>query len=57
MKQIYEDLYQFSIYIPPMNFTIHQYLLASDPAILFATGTAQQAQAVLPEIKVSLPPA
>lgn len=51
MKQIYENLYQFSVYIPPMNFTIHQYLLASDPAILFATGTAQQAKAVLPEIQ------
>ncbi|MBD5506504.1 MAG: MBL fold metallo-hydrolase [Lachnospiraceae bacterium] len=51
MKQIYENLYQFSIYIPPMNFTIHQYLLASDPAILFAAGTARQAKEILPQIQ------
>ena len=42
---------QFSMYIPPMDFTIHQYLLATDPAILFAAGTAQQVAAVLPEIR------
>ncbi|MDD3221630.1 MAG: MBL fold metallo-hydrolase [Lachnospiraceae bacterium] len=51
MEKIAEHLYQFSIYIPPMDFTIHQYLMDTDPAILFATGTVQQAQAVLPEIK------
>lgn len=51
MKKIAENLYQFSTYIPPMDFTIHQYLLATDPAILFAAGTAQQAQAVLLEIE------
>ncbi|MBR1445309.1 MAG: MBL fold metallo-hydrolase [Firmicutes bacterium] len=51
MKEIYKNLYQFSVYIPPMDFTIHQYLLASDPAILFAAGTVQQAETVLPEIQ------
>ncbi|MEE1274749.1 MAG: MBL fold metallo-hydrolase [Olegusella sp.] len=51
MKKIADNLYQFSMYIPPMDFTIHQYLLATDPAILFAAGTAQQAAAVLPEIR------
>ncbi len=51
MKKITDKLYQFSIYIPPMNFTIHQYLLDTDPAILFATGTAQQAEKILPDIK------
>lgn len=51
MENIYKDLYQFSVYIPPMDFSIHQYLLASDPAILFAAGTVQQAEHVLPEIK------
>ena len=51
MKRIHENLYLFSIYIPPMDFTIHQYLLASDPAILFATGTAQQAKEILPQIQ------
>lgn len=51
MEPIYEKLYQFSTYIPPMDFTIHQYLLAVNPAIMFATGTLEQAAAILPEIK------
>lgn len=51
MKEIRKNLYQFSMYIPPMDFTIHQYLLATDPAILLAAGTAQQATAILPELK------
>lgn len=51
MNMIYQNLYQFTTYIPPMDFTIHQYLLDSDPAILFAAGTIQQAEAILPGIK------
>ena len=51
MKEIRENLYQFSVYIPPMGFTIHNYLLNTDPAILFAAGTVQQAEAILPELK------
>lgn len=51
MNQLREKLYQFSQYIPPIEFTIHQYLLASNPAILFATGTKQQAESIIPEIK------
>lgn len=51
MKEIKKDLYQFSVYIPPMDFTINQYLLASEPAVLFAAGTAQQAETILPGIK------
>lgn len=51
MAQVYKELYQFTVYIPPMNFTIHHYLLATEPAILFATGTTQQAKEVLPKIK------
>ena len=50
MNEIAKNLYQFSIYIPPMDFTIHQYLLAGDPAILFAAGTVQQAESILPDI-------
>lgn len=34
-----------------MDFTIHQYLLATEPSILFATGTVQQAERSLPEIE------
>lgn len=51
MKEIAPKLFQYSVYIPPMDFTIHQYLLAQDPAILFAAGTVQQAEAVLPQVK------
>lgn len=51
MEPIYKNLYQFSTYIPPMDFTIHQYLLASEPAIMFATGTLQLAEMILPQIK------
>lgn len=51
MQKITNNLYQFSVYIPPMDFTIHQYLLATDPAILFAAGTVGQAKAILPELK------
>ena len=54
MKEIRKNLYQFSQYIPPMDFTIHQYLLNVDPAILFAAGTVQQATAMLPELKAIL---
>ncbi len=51
MKNIYKKLYQSSIYIPTMDFTIHQYLMATEPAILFAAGTVKQAENVLPQIK------
>lgn len=54
MQSIFQNLYQFSIYIPPMDFTIHQYLLASEPAILFAAGTVRQAESILPQIKEGL---
>lgn len=50
-KEIFKNLYQFSTYIPQMDFTIHQYLLVTEPAILFAAGTVQQAGKTLPEIQ------
>lgn len=51
MKEIRKNLYQFSVYIPPMDFTIHQYLYPADPAILFAAGTVQQTESILPEVQ------
>lgn len=51
MHKIYDNLYQFTTYIPPMDFTIHQYLLSTEPAMAFATGTLQEAEKNLPEIK------
>lgn len=50
MQKISENLYQFTTYIPPMDFTIHQYLLAVEPAIIFAAGTLKEAEKNLPEI-------
>lgn len=54
MTEIVPKLHQYSFYIPPMDFTIHQYLLATNPAILFAAGTVQQAEAALPQVKEAL---
>lgn len=51
MIEIYKDLYQFSMHIPPMHFTLHQYLLLSEEPVLISTGTFQQAKIILPEIK------
>lgn len=46
-----QGLHQFSTYIPPMDFTIHCYLLAMDPAVMFASGTVRQASAAIPEVR------
>ena len=46
MKKLTENLYQMTTYIQPMDFTIHQYLLATNPAILFATGTYEDAKRI-----------
>lgn len=54
MTEIVPKLHQYFFYIPPMDFTIHQYLLATNPAILFAAGTVQQAEAALPQVKEAL---
>lgn len=51
MIKINEDLYQFSAYIPFIDFTLHQYLLLSDEPVLISTGTLQQAEQILPEIQ------
>lgn len=47
MRAIFENLYQFSTYIPQINFSIHSYLLASRPSLLFASGTAAHAAEAL----------
>ena len=49
--KIYNDLYQFTQNLSFMNFTIHQYLLLTEDPILICTGTYQQAELILPEIK------
>ena len=47
---IFGKLYQFSQNVGMMAMPVHQYLLASDPPIMFATGTASQAEWILPRI-------
>lgn len=51
MNPITNNLYQFSVCIPGMEFTLHQYLLLSDEPVLISTGTMQQAEHILPKIK------
>lgn len=51
MIEICKDLYQFTQELSFMNFTIHQYLLLTEDPILICTGTYQQAELILPEIK------
>lgn len=54
MKQIEQDLYQFSTYTPPIDLSFHQYLLTADEPILFHTGNVQQAAVLLPQLKAAL---
>lgn len=51
MTQIKNNFYQFTEYVPLMDFTIHQYLLTEETPILFAAGTVQQAEHIMPQIK------
>jgi flavorubredoxin len=54
MTRVEQDLYQFSTYIPPIDLSFHQYLLATDEPILFHTGNAQQAASLIPQLKAAL---
>lgn len=51
MTEITKDLYQFSIELPFMDFTLHQYLLVCENPVLISTGTMDHAEKILPEIK------
>lgn len=51
MYNIYEDLYQFSSYVPPIDLTFHQYLLLTGQPLLVHTGSMQQAEALIPQLK------
>lgn len=54
MSTIYEDLYQFSSYVPPIDLSFHQYLLLSEEPVLIHTGSVQQAEALLTQLKAVL---
>lgn len=51
MSQIFDDLYQFTNYAPPIDLTFHQYLLDLDEPILIHTGSRKVAETLLPQIK------
>lgn len=44
MTEITKDLYQFSINLPFMDLTLHQYLLVCENPVLISTGTINQAE-------------
>ena len=49
-EPIYGKLYQFTNLAGNMNLPAHQYLLATNPSVMFATGVFSQAKWILPEI-------
>lgn len=49
--EIYKDLNQFSLFVPPIQMATHQYLLMSESPVLVQTGTIQQTEAIIPQIK------
>jgi Uncharacterized flavoproteins len=51
MTAIYKDLNQFTEFIEPANLSLHQYLLLTKEPILIHTGTANNAQSLVPQIK------
>jgi len=54
MTTIYNDLYQFSAYVPPINISFHQYLLLTDEPVLIHTGSMQQAEILIKQLKDTL---
>jgi flavorubredoxin len=51
MPTIYDDLYQFTDYIEPINLSFNQYLLLTEEPVLIHTGTAKQAEAMVPQLR------
>ena len=51
MPIIYNDLYQFNSYISPINLSFHQYLLLTDEPVLVHTGSIQQTENLIPQLK------
>jgi flavorubredoxin len=54
MATIYENLHQFSSYVPPIDLSFHQYLLLTEEPLLVHTGSMQQAEALIPQLKDAL---
>lgn len=51
MKEIFKNIYKFSTYIPPINLSFNQYLVDSDQPLLIHTGSIQQAEGIVKQIK------
>ena len=51
METIYNNLYQFSSYVPPINLSFHQYLLLIDDPVLVHTGSIDQTERIIPQLK------
>ncbi|TGE31697.1 MBL fold metallo-hydrolase [Desulfosporosinus sp. Sb-LF] len=54
MSTIYQDLIQFSIHIPQIDLSFHQYLIPAKEPLLIHTGNVQQANALVPQLKATL---
>lgn len=50
MQALYENLYQFTSYIPPIDLSFHQYLLLGDEPMLVHTGSLQMAETMIPKL-------
>ena len=48
------NLYPFTAYVKPINLSFNQYLLLAEEPVLFHTGSAQQAAALLPQLEKAL---
>lgn len=51
MTTIYDNLQQFTEYLEPANLSLHQYLLLTEDPILIHTGTVNNAQNIVAQIK------
>ena len=54
MKLVAKDLYQYSTYVPQINFSFNQFLLAGDEPLLVHTGTHPQTEALAPRLRETL---
>ncbi len=48
---VFDGFYRFTALNGQMNLPINQYLLATEPSVMFATGSYDQASWILPQIK------
>lgn len=51
MTIIHNNLHQFTEYLEMADFSTHQYLLLTEEPILIHTGTARNAETIIPQIK------